>query len=46
MYHRLVAKLLGKCPAFLQDFDRTRYVAFAKKDAGLAKDTRVTQSFF
>ena len=44
--HRAVAELLGKRLAFLQDVYRTRYVAFAQKDSGFAKDARIALAFF
>jgi len=42
--HLEVTELFGKRLAFLKNFDRARYVALSKVDAGLAKDARVTLS--
>ncbi len=44
--HLMVAEAGGQLPAFLQGFDRARYVALAEKRAGLAEDTRVALSLF
>ena len=44
--HRAVAELLSQQLAFLQDIYGTRYVAFAEKNPGPAKDARVALAFF